>query len=141
MKLRLALGTLVLLLGLAACGGGGRSPAQVVRAWSRALKADDNQAAGSLFAPGAEVVQGDSVVTLRTHEDAVAWNAALPCSGEIVALHTDGEQATATFLLGDRRSSKCDAPGAEATALFRVHGGKIVLWHQTGSTSPADQTV
>jgi hypothetical protein len=48
---------------------------------------------------------------------------------------------TATFLLDDRTTSACDAPGAEATAAFRIADGKIVLWHQLDSqperTGPA----
>lgn len=136
---------LVLLLTalLAGCGGGERSPSpeQVVRAWSEALNADDNERAADLFAPNARVIQGDAAVRLRTHADAVAWNAALPCSGRIVALSARGTAVTATFLLGDRRGSVCDGPGGTATALFEVRDGKIVLWHQTGSQAPETQTV
>ncbi len=135
------LALVLVLVGTTACGGGGTSPAQAVRAWIEALNAGDNEGAASLFAPDAEVVQGPIVRTLHTHKEAVAWNAALPCSGKIVSLHTNGEDATATFLLGIRGKSGCDAPGAEATVLFRIHGGKIVLWHQTGSAPPAGQTV
>ena len=62
---------------LAGCGGGKTSPASVVRAWSKALDAGDNQAAADLFAPGAQVIQGPVVTSLRTHADAVAWNAGL----------------------------------------------------------------
>src|SRR5919204_5769979 len=120
----------VLLVLLAGCGGGKASPESVVRAWSKALNAGDNQGAADLFAPGAEVVQGPVVIRLRTHADAVVWNAGLPCSGKIVALSTSGATVTATFLLGDRPASACDGPGHRATAIFRIRGGKIVLWHQ-----------
>ena len=121
---------------LAGCGGGKASPESVVRAWSKALNAGDNDAAASLFAPNAEVVQGSVVTTLRTHADAVAWNTDLPCSGKIVALTTRGAVVTATFLLGDRPSSACDGPGHRATAVFRIRDGKIVLWHQVPNASP-----
>ena len=122
---------------LAGCGGGGKaSPESVVRAWSKALNAGDNQGAADLFAPGAEVVQGPVVLRLRTHADAVVWNAGLPCSGKIVALSTSGATVTATFLLGDRPTSACDGPGHRATAVFRIRGGKIVLWHQVPNASP-----
>jgi hypothetical protein len=122
---------------LAGCGGGRTSPESVVRAWSKALNAGDNQGAADLFAPGAEVVQGPVVIRLRTHADAVVWNAGLPCSGKIVALSTRGATVTATFLLGDRPTSACDGPGHRATAVFRIRGGKIVLWHQVpGPVSP-----
>jgi hypothetical protein len=117
-------------LTLAGCGGSGDSPETVVRAWSKALNSGDNAAAADLFAPGAEIVQGGRTVRLATHDDAVAWNSALPCSGEIVQLETEGDTVTATFLLDDRPTSPCDAPGVEATASFRIEDGKIVLWHQ-----------
>ena len=122
----------------AACGNGAPSPESVVRAWSQELNSGDNERAADLFAPGATVIQGSTVRILRTHADAVAWNASLPCSGQILAIRTRGDTARATFLLGHRRESKCDGPGSKATALFRVHEGKIVLWHQTGSSPPAD---
>jgi limonene-1,2-epoxide hydrolase len=122
---------LVVVLLVSACGGGAPSTESVVRAWSQALDSGDNKRAADLFAPGAEVVQGSSVVRLKTHADAVAWNSALPCSGRIVAIKTRGQTATATFELGDRQQSRCDGPGQRATAIFRVVDGKIVLWHQT----------
>ncbi len=133
MRIRLALAlVLAALLAalLAGCGGGGTpSPASVVRAWSKAIDAGDNERAAALFAPGAVIVQNQQYV-LRTHADAVAWNASLPCSGKIVHMSVDGENVTATFVLGDRPGSRCDGPGQEASAVFQVHHGKIVLWHQ-----------
>src|SRR5262245_23842988 len=91
---------LALVLVLAGCGASATSPRDVVRAWARALRADDNEAAASLFATGAAVVQGDQLTYLRTHADAVRWNARLPCSGTIVSLRQNGSAATATFRLG-----------------------------------------
>ena len=126
----------LLLALLAGCGGDDHSPASVVRAWSKALNAGDNQAAADLFAPGAQVIQGPVVLRLRTHADAVVWNAGLPCSGKIVALSTSGAVVTATFLLGNRPTSACDGPGHRATAVFRIRGGKIVLWHQVPNAEP-----
>jgi ketosteroid isomerase-like protein len=127
----------VSVLTFAGCGGSSDSPESIVRAWSDALNAGDNEAAADLFAPGAQVVQGDRTIRLGTHDDAVAWNAALPCSGEILDVTTDGDTVTATFLLDDRATSPCDAPGAEATAAFRIEDGKIVLWHQLEGEAPA----
>ena len=125
---------------LAGCGSSAPSTESVVRAWSQALNDDDNERAADLFAPDAQVVQSGHELTLRTHADAVAWNASLPCSGKIVSIDARGNTATATFLLGDRRHSRCDGPGEHATAIFKVRKGKIVLWHQTparGPTGPA----
>ena len=127
---------LVLIVVAAGCGGGSHSPESVVRAWSQELNAGDNEAAASLFALNATVIQGGRVITLRTFEDAVAWNASLPCSGEIVSIRERGEDAVATFVLGDRMETKCDGPGERATAVFRVRKGKIVLWHQTSDSNP-----
>jgi limonene-1,2-epoxide hydrolase len=126
---------------LAGCGSGSPSAESVVRAWSEALNHDDNDTAGELFASGAEIVQNGHVLTLRTHEQAVAWNAALPCSGRILSIRSQGQTAWATFLLGDRRHSRCDGPGERATAIFKVVRGKIVLWHQTGPSGPSGPTV
>jgi limonene-1,2-epoxide hydrolase len=118
------------------CGSNPPSAESVVRAWSQALNSEDNQGAANLFAPGAEIVQGDHVVTLRTHAQAVAWNSELPCSGRIVSIRSTEHTATATFELGDRSHSRCDGPGERATAIFRVVKGKIVLWHQTATPTP-----
>jgi limonene-1,2-epoxide hydrolase len=123
----------------AGCGESPPSAQSVVRAWSQALNAEDNKGAADLFAPGAEVVQGSTVIRLRTHADAEAWNSALPCSGRIVSITSHGQTARATFELGDRQHSRCDGPGDRATAIVRVVKGKIVLWHQTGS-APAPPT-
>jgi len=120
---------------LTGCGSGSPDAESVVRAWSQALNQGDNDSAGKLFARGAEVIQGNSVLTLKTQQDAVAWNAALPCSGRILSIHSRGQTATATFLLGNRPNNKCDGPGQKATAFIRVVRGKIVLWHQTGASA------
>jgi limonene-1,2-epoxide hydrolase len=132
------LGAIVVLIG---CGGGSPSAESVVRAWSAALNQDDNNTAGSLFANNAEIVQDGHVLKLKNRRQAVAWNSALPCSGRIVSIHSRGQTATATFLLGDRRHSRCDGPGQRATAIFRVVHGKIVLWHQTDARGPTGPTI
>lgn len=104
-----------------------------MRAWSQALNSGDNEAAADLFAPGAEVIQRVSFI-LENRRQAIAFNAALPCSGEIVELVSEGDRVRATFVLGDRPDSRCDAPGAEVEAAFRVRDGKIVLWQQLPSS-------
>jgi hypothetical protein len=85
---------------------------------------------------GAQIEQGGLRLTVRTRADALAWNRSLPCSGRIVDLETMGEDATATFLLGNRGASACDVPGGRVTAVFRVREGQIVLFRQL-----ADETV
>ena len=135
MRILAALALLVLAL-LAGCGGSSGSPESVVRAWSDALNAGDNERAANLFAQGAEVVQPGRVMFLRTHAQAVEFNSGLPCSGKIISMATKDDTATATFLLGNRKTSRCDAPGSRAVAAFEVHQGKIVLWHQLPTATP-----
>jgi limonene-1,2-epoxide hydrolase len=116
---------------LAGCGGPrAGSPERVVREWSSALNASDNERAANLFAHDARVIQGGVVISFHTHAEALAWNRSLPCSGRIVGLERHGADVTATFELGDRKESVCDGPGMTARALFRVEHGKIVIWHQ-----------
>jgi limonene-1,2-epoxide hydrolase len=139
-----AVRVLALLLGacfVAGCGSGPPSTESVVRAWSQALNQDDNDTAANLFAPNAKVVQGGTVLRLKTHKDAVAWNSALPCSGLITSIHSRGQVVTATFRLGDRAESQCDGPGKRVTAIFKVVDGKIVLWHQTAREDQAGPSV
>ena len=60
------------------------SPPAIVRRWSAALNANDNEAAAALFARGARVVQPGVDVRL-TPQLAVAFNASLPCAGHAAA--------------------------------------------------------
>ena len=130
---------LLVLAAVAGCGASHPSPESVVRAWSHALNTGDNEGAADLFAENARVIQSGRDFRLRTRMDAVAFNESLPCSGKIVAISTDDDTTTATFLLGDRTTSACDGPGHEVQAQFRIHKGKIVLWKQlpTQAAPPA----
>jgi limonene-1,2-epoxide hydrolase len=122
--------------GAALAAGQTASPAQVVRAWSKALNANDNAAAAALFAPNARVVQPGVDVVLTSRMLATAFNAALPCAGKIVAVTVHGERAVATFVLGHRPQHRCDGPGLKAAALFVVRHGRIVLWKQVPVPNP-----
>jgi limonene-1,2-epoxide hydrolase len=106
------------------------TPAQVVRAWSKALNANDNAGAAALFAPGARVEQAGFSVRLDSRALAVDFNASLPCAGRIVNLTVRGARATATFVLGHRPRHACNGTGQKAAALFVVRDGRIVLWRQ-----------
>lgn len=95
------------------------------------MNANDNAAAGKLFAPNALILQGPLDVRLTTPKLALAFNASLPCAGRIVRITVNGARATATFVLGHRPKHTCTAThGEKAAALFVVRGGKIVLWEQ-----------
>jgi limonene-1,2-epoxide hydrolase len=130
---RLACATAVLVVaavGSALAASAAPSPAAVVRAWSKALNANDNERAAWLFAPDALVVQPGVNVRLASHKLAVAFNDALPCAGRVTEIRVRGTSATATFVLGHRPKHRCDGPGQKAAALFVVRNGKIVRWQQ-----------
>jgi limonene-1,2-epoxide hydrolase len=127
---RLALVGVALALAAAGTAQAAATPAQVVRAWSKALNANNNVAAAKLFALNARVVQPGLDARLSTRAVATAFNDALPCAGRIVALTVNGDRATATFVLGRRPKHRCDAPGAKAAAIFTVRNGKIARWQQ-----------
>jgi limonene-1,2-epoxide hydrolase len=106
------------------------APQAIVRAWSKALNANDNVGAANLFAPNARVIQPGVDVALSSRALALAFNESLPCAGKIVRITVKGDRATATFVLGQRPKHRCDAPGAKAAAVFTVQRGKIIRWEQ-----------
>lgn len=132
---RLALVGAALALAAAGTAQAAATPAQVVRAWSKALNRNDNVAAAKLFAHNAVVIQPGLDVRLGTTAIARAFNNSLPCAGRIVVITVHGAQATATFVLGERPKHRCDAPGAKAAAVFTVRHGKIVRWQQVAVPS------
>jgi limonene-1,2-epoxide hydrolase len=127
---RLLLVSVAVALVTAAPAAAAGKPRDVVRAWSAALNANDNERAARLFARNARVVQPGIDVPLTSHKLAVAFNDSLPCAGKIVDITVVGNRATATFVLGERPKHRCDAPGVKAAALFVVRAGKIVRWQQ-----------
>jgi hypothetical protein len=102
----------------------------VVRAWSANLNSGNNAAEARLFSLPALMIQGPYGYRLRTAGQVAQWHAGLPCSGKIVSIKVRGRFATAVFRLGDRRKSKCDAPGTLAAARFKIVRGKITIWQQ-----------
>ena len=102
----------------------------VVHAWSARLNKGDNAGVARLFALPAIMIQGPYAYRLVSREQLAQWHAGLPCSGRVVSIAIKGRFATAIFRLGDRRTSKCDAPGTLAAARFEIVRGKIVLWQQ-----------
>ena len=136
--MRSTVALLALVLAFGGCAGGGTASAEeVVRNWSESLNADDNDRAADLFAKGAEVVQAGMSYRLFRHDEAVRWNAALPCNGKIVELEVDDDEVTVVFVLSDSTTTPCDAPGAKTMAIFTVRDGKIVRWEQPSAGAPA----
>ena len=128
---------------LAGCGGSTvkqrqetKAPSQaermkaVVRAWSARLNAGDNAGVARLFRVPVLMAQGSFVFRLVNKSQVARWHAALPCTGHVVSITVRGRIATAVFRLGNRKTSKCDAPGTLAAARFTIVRGKIVAWQQ-----------
>jgi hypothetical protein len=111
----------------------------VVRAWSRRLNAGDNKGAARLFSLPAVVIQPPLAYRLESYEQVALWHAGLPCSGEIVSISIRGRYATAVFRLGNRGTSRCDAPEALAAARFGIVRGKIVSWEQVPVPATPDK--
>jgi len=127
--------------GASACGSKKTAdPAAVVQSWSQAINASDNETAAGLFADGAIVIQDGQKTTLAGHDEALAFNASLPCGGKIVDQSVAGNEVTATFTLTRRPGHMCDGTGESAVAVFRVSDGKITLWHQLPAAPAASQT-
>jgi hypothetical protein len=125
--------TAVLVAAFAAGCGRPQSPEHVVRDWSKAFNAGDSDAAADLFAANAKVIAGDSVRVLQDHDQAVAFNAALPFCGRIVKLTTVDTDVTVRFALAERSTQQCGSGGEHASIFFRVRDGKIVLFNQIGA--------
>ena len=113
----------------------------VVLAWSARLNAGDNAGVARLFRVPVLMTQGQFVFRLVTRDQVARWHAALPCSGRVVSITVAGRVATAVFRLGNRTTSRCDAPGTLAAAEFTIVGGKIIAWRQVavppGAVPPA----
>jgi hypothetical protein len=102
----------------------------IVRAWSKDLNKGDNAALARLFAVPVLMTQGPYVYRLVNRSQVARWHAALPCAGHVVSIQVHGRFATAVFRLGNRATSRCDAPGTLAYARFTIVRGKIVAWQQ-----------
>ncbi|HSC92313.1 MAG TPA: hypothetical protein VLB86_11720 [Gaiellaceae bacterium] len=125
--------TAALTLLLAACGGGERSPESVVRAWAESVRSGDAEAAARLFARGAEVVDGDRRIVLRTEADALRYTRRDACAGVIVRIDDRGRTIEAEFDLDAAGRRRCDG-AYRSRALFRVADGRITFLHRL----PAD---
>jgi hypothetical protein len=58
------------------------------------------------------------------------FNTSLLCQGEIIALSSDENRVTATFLLDQRGTFACPSPSTVDRAVFTVEDGRIVRWEQ-----------
>ena len=130
----------VFALVVVGCGAKGKNPAAIVESWSRAINASDDGAAADLFADDATVIQNGQRLELANHDEALSFNASLPCGGRIVEQVLNGDEVTATFSLTQRPGHTCGGTGRTAVAVFRITANKISLWHQLPMPEPDTQS-
>jgi hypothetical protein len=119
---------------LVACGGDEPTPEAVIRAWSDALNASEDERAAAFFADGARVIRGVRSFSLEDTDEALRFARSLPCGGEIVSLASSGDRIEATIELTPRPGRRCAVTGTRTGLIVRVDDGRIVLWHEV----PAD---
>ena len=132
-------GTLISIAALAWTGSGiaqaSKTPQQrqmetIVRAWSKRLNAGDNAGIARLFAVPATIIQTPYKYRMTSRAQIAQWHSLLPCSGRIVGILFRRNTTTATFKLGNRGATQCDAPGGFAAARFTIVKGLITVWEQ-----------
>jgi hypothetical protein len=125
---------LVLVLALAGCDSSSSEKpdplhsydGRVIRGWLLALERQDYEQAAYYFAPNALIDQGRPY-RLRTPQQAIGFNASLPCRAKLIRLRGGGAHVLATFRLRA-------GPGGECSGLVKVRytirKGKFTEWHQ-----------
>lgn len=121
---------------MAGCGDRAIPHEAVVRAWGDAVATGEDERAAKLLARGAIVIQGDSELTLRTEEEAIAWNAGISCAASVRRITTHHDIVTATYRLGHREPGSCKAAGGTLISEFEVRGEKIVFYRELLLTPP-----
>lgn len=127
---------------LASCGGGGEGGSEsslppghegvvVIEGWVETLARGDVEGAAGYFALPSVVENGAAPVTLRSRDDAIAFNRSLPCGAKLVRARPEGRFIAATFRLTERPGGDCGSgAGQVARTAFVIRDGKIVQWRR-----------
>jgi hypothetical protein len=129
-------GTSVLLHGSRRRASAGASdPAdKVIRGWADALRGGDVRGAARYFQIPSVFFAGDGPpLRIRSHAQAEAVNAALPCGAKLISTHRIGRYVNALFRLTDRSGrggqGGCGSgAGQTARTNFLIEDGLIVQW-------------
>jgi len=108
------------------------SATRVIRGWSDTLRRGDIDGAARYFALPSivQIEPGGPAERLTRREEAVAFQAILPCGAVLVSAARDGRYVNALFRLTERPGATCDAPGATARTAFVIRRGKIAEWRR-----------
>ncbi len=152
--MRSACALVLLVLGVAACGGSEKSkttPAapprpsntqapkaaassdeKVIRGWADALRGGDVAAAARFFALPSVVSNGTSPIRLKSREEVEFFNRTLPCGAKVTKLEDTGALVVATLELTERPGpGRCgQGVGGSAKTAFLIRDGKIAQWRR-----------
>ena len=105
---------------------------RVIRGWLLALERQDYEQAAYYFAPNALIDQGRPY-RLRTREQAIGFNASLPCRADLVRLSGGGAHVLATFRLRAGPGGPCSG---QVKVRYTIRRGKFTAWRQLPGASP-----
>jgi hypothetical protein len=115
--------------------------ADVVRAWSDALRHGDVDAATGRFGVPAVVANGSPEIRLTTRAQVRAFNSSLSCGSRVTDVVPHAGLLIVTFELTDRPGGNCgDGVGHSAKVALQVRKGRIVRWLRlpTEGAAPSD---
>jgi hypothetical protein len=130
-------------LALAGCGGEGRSDADVVRAWTDAVREGDFKAAADLFAVPATIANGGPRSRITDRRAIDFFNRSLPCAAVLLdTQESGGGYLLATFRLVAAPGGRDCRPGAgnKAQVSFRIVDGHIAEWLREATGPPPGTT-
>jgi hypothetical protein len=116
-------------------GNADPAEAQVIADWADTLRRGDVEGAAEFFAIPSVAENGGIVLEIESPEQAVLFNASLPCGARLVRAQAEGEFVTATFRLTERPGpGTCGSgTGAEAKTAFVIEDGEIVEWRRVAA--------
>jgi hypothetical protein len=122
-------------------GGADPEEVRVIDEWSSALREGDVERAADYFTLPSIAQNGAPAVELRTREDAIAFNRALPCGAELIEAVPDGPFTVATFELTERPGAgKCGTGvGETAKTAFLIEDGSIARWIRAADDPVLDE--
>jgi hypothetical protein len=108
---------------------------RVIDEWSATLRRGDVEGAAEFFAIPSVAENGGVVLEIDSPEQAVLFNASLPCGARLVRAQSEGEFVTATFRLTERPGpGTCGTgTGNEAMTAFVIEDGEIVEWRRVAA--------
>ena len=108
----------------------------LIAAWAAAVRNGDSERAANFFALPAIVAQSDTI-QLATHEDAKAFNAALPCGARLLEVQHDGRFIIGTFRLTERPGQACQTSGQLVRVAFVILQRHFTEWREIPDTPGA----